>query len=62
MHLLNTKEAAQALNVSERRIRAMVKAGQIAAVKVSRDWAFSEDEIRRLAQTPRPPGRPKKKS
>ena len=46
MKLLNTKEAAAVLGVSERRIRAMIAEGKLAAQKVGRDYAIEESALK----------------
>jgi excisionase family DNA binding protein len=57
---LTTKDAAKRLNVDPSRIRQMVLGGIIKAEKFGRDLVIAEDEIKRIEQLERRPGRPMK--
>ena len=57
--LLNTKQAAERLNVSERRIRQLIAQGRLPAIKLARDWMIKEKDLEKVKD--RPAGRPKKK-
>lgn len=43
--LLNTKQAAQVLNVSERTVTRLCKEGEIHAALVGRQWRLNRDEL-----------------
>ncbi len=58
MKLLGTKEASERLAVSQQRIQALIKNGQLPAEKVGRDWLIKERDLE-LVQN-RQAGRPKK--
>jgi excisionase family DNA binding protein len=58
--LLTTKEAAERMGVSTRRVQAMIKAGRLSASKMGRDWVIYEAEVERVEQQQRKPGRPRK--
>jgi excisionase family DNA binding protein len=58
MKLLGTKEASERLAVSQQRIQALIKNGQLPAEKVGRDWLIKESDLE-LVQN-RQAGRPKK--
>jgi excisionase family DNA binding protein len=45
MRLLSTSEAANQLGVSERRVRAMIAEGKIAAHRLGRDYAIEEASL-----------------
>jgi len=57
-NMVSTKEAAQALGITTRRVLALIKSGRLPAVKVGRDWVLSKDDLKLIKN--RPPGRPKK--
>jgi excisionase family DNA binding protein len=61
MALLGTKDAADRLGVSVRRIQAMIKQGIVPAQKFGRDWAIDEADVEKLAKSERKTGRPPKK-
>jgi excisionase family DNA binding protein len=61
MALIGTSEAARMLGVSVRRVQAMIRAAQIPAEKIGRDWLMKEADIARIGATVRKPGRPSKK-
>jgi excisionase family DNA binding protein len=56
---ITTETAAKRLNVSVRRVRAMIQAGRLPASRPGRDWLIKESSLNRVMD--RPPGRPKKK-
>lgn len=56
--MLITKEAAEVLGVSVRRIQAMAKSGRLPARKVGRDWHIDRSYIEKVRD--RRPGRPRK--
>lgn len=58
--LLSTKEAAEKLSVSERRVLALITLGRLPAQKVGRDWIIDESSLDLVAE--RKPGRPKKEA
>jgi excisionase family DNA binding protein len=58
MKLIGTKEASERLAVSQQRVQALIKNGQLPAEKVGRDWLIKESDLK-LVQD-RPPGRPSK--
>lgn len=55
---LTTKQAAERLGVSERRVRAMITAGQIKAESFGRSHVIREKDLAAVAD--RKPGRPAK--
>jgi len=57
--LLTTTQAADHLNVSPRRVRALIAAGRLPAVKIGRDWMIEPDALERFQAKPRKVGRPK---
>lgn len=46
--LFTITEACEILSISRRTMYRYIKAGTINAVKVGRDWRFTQDEIERL--------------
>lgn len=56
MGLLTTAEVAARLGVSPRRVRAMITARRIPAIRYGRDWLISPRHLERVAI--RKPGRP----
>ena len=60
MKLLTTKEAATLLGVTDRRVRAMIGAGQLPAHQLGRDYAIEEKALEAVAKIERKPGRPPK--
>ena len=54
---LTTKQVAEELFVSQRRVQALIKAGKLVAQKRGRDWYIKEDDL--LEVYSRQPGRPK---
>lgn len=59
MKLLNTTQAADALGVSARRIRAMIEAGTLVAHQIGREYAIEESALASV-RTYGKPGRPPK--
>lgn len=59
MKLLNTSQAAEALGVSERRVRALIAEGKLEAQKVGRDYAIEEAALKAV-KTYGKAGRPPK--
>jgi len=55
---LTTTEAATILNITPRRVRALIKAGRLPAEKHGRDWAIKSEDLELVKV--RKPGRPKK--
>jgi len=56
MKLLTTKEAAKILEVSQRRVQALVSAGRLPAVKMGGVYLIKEKDLKLVAE--RKPGRP----
>lgn len=59
MKLIGSKDAAEKLGVSDRRIRAMIKEGKIKAVNVGGGYVIEESELKNV-QIHGKAGRPKK--
>jgi len=59
VELLTTKQAAERLGVSERRIRAMIKEGKLRAHQLGREYAIEETALKGV-RTYGKPGRPPK--
>ena len=57
--MLSTAEAAKLLNISPRRVRALVESGDLKAQRVGRAWLIDEDSARQRANAPVSGGRPK---
>lgn len=60
MHLISTKQAAEQLGVSVRRVQAMITQGRLPARKIGRDYLINEDDLETVRD--RKPGRPKRKN
>ncbi len=58
MKLLTTKEAAEKLGVSARRVRAMITAGKLPAHQLGKEYAIEETVLVTVARVERKPGRP----
>ena len=56
--LLTTKAAAEALGISQRRILALIAAGQLRAKKVGPVWTMRQIDLDKVRD--RRPGRPRK--
>lgn len=50
--MLSTAEAAKLLNISPRRVRALVESGDLKAQRVGRAWLIDEDSARQRANAP----------
>ena len=59
MKLLNTSQAAEALGVSARRVRAMIDAGTLPAHRIGREYAIEVSSLSKV-KTYGKPGRPSK--
>lgn len=55
--MLTTKQTAAILNVNASRVRQLILAGRLPAVKHGRDWIIKRKDLRLVAD--RKPGRPK---
>lgn len=55
---ITTTDAAARLNVTVRRVQALIKAGRLPAHRIGRDWLISTDDLARVQD--RKPGRPKR--
>jgi excisionase family DNA binding protein len=60
--LIGTSEAARRLDLSARRVAAMIEQGILKASKVGNSWVIDEAEVARVAKLKRPPGRPRRKN
>jgi excisionase family DNA binding protein len=58
MSLVGTKEASERLGISQQRVQALIKSGQLPAEKVGRDWLIKADDLALVSE--RKPGRPRK--
>jgi excisionase family DNA binding protein len=58
MELLTTKQAAQKLGITPRRVQALIEAGKLPASKFGRDYMIKEADLKLVAE--RKVGRPKK--
>lgn len=56
--MLTTKQAADELGVSPRRITSLIESGALTAQKFGRSWMVDEASVRQRAQTEHRPGRP----
>ena len=57
--MLSVAQSAEVLRVSPARVRALIKAGRLSAVKVGRAWCLREEDVlQRLSEHPRR-GRPR---
>ena len=58
MKLLTTRQAAEKLGVSERRVRALIKEGKLTAHQLGREYAIEEqalNDVRIYGKPGRPP-------
>ena len=55
---LSTRQAADMLHVTTRRVVALIAAGKLRATWFGRDWAIDPASVRAYARTPRLPGNP----
>ena len=60
MKMLSTKEAAEKLGVSLRRVQQMITEGTLPANKIGRDYVILEKDLEGISIYGKP-GRPKKK-
>ena len=58
MNLLTTKDAAERLGVTVKRVQAMIRAQRLPAEKAGRDYLIKEKDLQLVAD--RKPGRPRK--
>jgi excisionase family DNA binding protein len=58
MSLIGTKEASERLGISQQRVQALIKSGQLPAEKVGRDWLIKDDDLALVSE--RKAGRPRK--
>lgn len=58
--LLTTRQAAKIIGVTPRAVAKRIKAGQLPARKVGKEWAITEYDARCAAQNGRPDARPAK--
>jgi excisionase family DNA binding protein len=58
--MFSTREAAAQLNVSVRRVNALIASGDLQAEKFGDVWAIDEQSVERLASNRRPAGRPRR--
>jgi len=56
---MTTTEAAEILGVSQARVRQLILAGRLPAIKHGRDWMIKRSELLRFTKLIRTPGRPK---
>lgn len=59
--MLTTAEVAALLGMTDRAIRAHIKAGNIKGVMHGRDWGITAEEVERFKVERRPAHRPKRK-
>ncbi len=59
MNLFTTKEVAEKLGLSVRRVQAMITDGNLPAIKLGRDYVIKESDLKLVKD--RKPGRPPKK-
>ncbi len=60
LQLLNTKDAAKALRISARRVRALIEAGTLQAHRIGREYTIEASALTGV-RTYGKPGRPPKK-
>lgn len=60
MNLLTTTQAADALQVSPRRIIAMINAGILSGQKLGRDWFVTAESVMARVKNNPGPGKPRK--
>lgn len=59
MAVISSRRAAEILNVSQRRVQALVAAGSLKGEKVAGRWMLDEASVERRAKAPKLSGRPK---
>ena len=57
---ITTTEAADRLNVTMRRVQALIRQGKLRATKFGRDWQIDPLSVDELILEPREAGRPRK--
>jgi excisionase family DNA binding protein len=60
MALLTTKETAERLNISVRRVHQLIEVGRLPAEKMGRDYFINDEDLKLVED--RKPGRPRKSS
>jgi excisionase family DNA binding protein len=58
MKVLTTKDAAEKLGVTQRRINALIQSGRLPAQDFGGSWMIQEEDLQLVAE--RKPGRPRK--
>ena len=58
MKIIGTAEAARRLNVTQSRVRAMIDAGRLKAIRVGREWLIDPKDLDAVKD--RKVGRPRK--
>jgi len=58
MNYLSVPEAAAIIGVTDRRVRAMIANGLLAAERIGGRWLLPDTQVDRMAAAPRKPGRP----
>jgi excisionase family DNA binding protein len=58
MEFLTTKQAAEKLGITPRRVQALIEAGKLPATKFGRDYSIKEKDLKLVED--RKVGRPKK--
>lgn len=58
--IITTREAAEILGVTDRRVLAMIAAGNLKAERYGYMWMLRRAEVVRLSKRARPVGRPRK--
>ena len=53
---LTTKQVAEKLGITPRRVRALIESGRLKAKRIGRDWLIDSRQLAKF--TPLPPGRP----
>jgi excisionase family DNA binding protein len=56
MNVLTTDQAGEILGVTGRRVRALIKAGRLPAIKFGNSWMINKKDLKKVAV--RKPGRP----
>jgi len=59
MNYITTKEAAEQLKISIRRVNKLLEDGRITAQKFAGVWMIRQEDVDAFAQLPRPVGWPK---
>ena len=57
MDFITTDQAGKILGVTGRRVRALIEAGRLPAVKFGKVWMINKKDLKKVAV--RPPGRPR---